>query len=92
MAEARRNLESDEQRDRLDKLLTQMDVVTEKSLGIALPKEITLPAKDRPILEAAIGAGVGYLVTGDLRHFGSYFGQTIAGVTILRPADFLRLQ
>ena len=48
-----------------------------------------LPTKDVPILLAAIEASANYLLTGDLEHFGSYFGQSVSGVHILRPRDYL---
>jgi len=89
-AEARRNLESAEQHERLDELVAQMDVIADAPSEATIPPEVQLPDKDRPILQAAIDAGADYLLTGDVRHFGPYFGQTIGGVTILRPAEYLR--
>ena len=38
-----------------------------------------------PILLAAIEARADYLLTGDFRHFGPYFGKKIEGVTIISP-------
>ena len=37
-----------------------------------------------PCAEASV------LLTGEVAHFGRFFGKTIAGVRILAPADFLR--
>ena len=51
---------------------------------------IALPDKDRPILLAAITARATHLLTGDVQHFGPYFGQQIDGVMILPPAAYLR--
>ena len=53
------------------------------------PTGIILPEKDWPILLSAIRAKATHLLTGDRRHFGTLYGQTIGGVTVLRPADFL---
>lgn len=48
-----------------------------------------LPAKDAPVLAAAITAQADLLVTGDRRHFGPLFGRSIHGVRILSLADGL---
>ena len=53
-----------------------------------LPRGINLPAKDRPILLAAIDAGATHLLTGDWEHFGPYYRQQVAGVLILPPAEY----
>jgi len=57
-----------------------------------LPRRISLPEKDAPILLAAITADATHLLTGDVRHFGLYFGKKIEGSTILLPGDYLRLR
>jgi hypothetical protein len=49
-----------------------------------------LPATDRPIFLSAVAVRATHLLTGDRAHFGPYFGLTIAGVRIERPADYLR--
>lgn len=46
-----------------------------------------LPEKDAPILAAAIAAHADILVTGDRKHFGFLFGQSVRGVLVLPPAD-----
>ena len=82
--EARINLAQPDQRDRLADLtqsLSFFDVIHGK-----LPREISLPEKDKPILLSAIQAQATHLLTGDRRHFGAYFGRTVAGVLILPPA------
>ena len=53
-----------------------------------IPPSIVLPDKDRPILAAAIHSGATHLLTGDSRHFGRHYGQTIEGVLVLPPADY----
>jgi hypothetical protein len=44
--------------------------------------------KDKPILLAAISARADYLLTGDIRDFGRFYGKKINGVTILPPAQY----
>jgi uncharacterized protein len=89
LEEARRNLSDAEQLVRLDGLAGTMEIRVEES-DEPLPEGVALPAKDRPILGAAIRAGATHLLTGDVRHFGRYFGQTVGGVHILPPGDYLR--
>ena len=85
--EASRNLYDGEQRARLVRLLESVEMAD----GMAsLPKGIELPEKDRPILQAAIYAGASHLLTGDLQHFGPYFGRRFEGVLVTLPAEYLR--
>jgi len=88
-AEARTNLDTDEQWARLGKLLSNVACVTEATDPPAVPDHVTLPDKDQPILQAAIRTKAQYLLTGDVRHFGPYLGKTICGVTILTPSQYL---
>lgn len=46
---------------------------------------VGLPAKDQPVLGAAIAARADRLVTGDRTHFGPLFGEMVHGVRILSP-------
>jgi predicted nucleic acid-binding protein len=85
--EALRNLDDGEQRQGLGKLLESVTVVGEAP-GRAL--QVELAAKDRPILAAAIEARATYLLTGDLRDFGRFLGQSVEGVRIVQPAEYLR--
>jgi hypothetical protein len=89
--EARCNLAVDRphQTETLENLLDAMIFVAVPSEGLALPEGVDLPEKDRPILLAAIEAGATHLLTGDKTHFGKYFGQTVSGVLILRPREYL---
>lgn len=48
-----------------------------------------LPAKDAPILAAAVAARAEILVTGDRRHFGPLFGREIERVRVLSLVDGL---
>jgi uncharacterized protein len=56
------------------------------------PAGVNLPDKDQPILQAAIVAGATHLLTGDLKHFGQYYGRTFSGVLILPPSQYLQGQ
>ena len=89
LAEAERNLDTDEERSRLRSLREKLKVV-DASPEAALPAGVELPAKDAPILLAAIDAGATHLLTGDRRHFGHLYGRSIGGVRILAPAAYLR--
>jgi uncharacterized protein len=86
--EARLNLSDDVQKDRLARLLLPLPFCEASERG--LPHGISLPGKDAPILIAAIQAGATHLLTGDVRHFGSYFGKTVEGVLISLPGEYLR--
>jgi hypothetical protein len=57
-----------------------------------LPRGISLPGKDAPILRAAIAADATHLLTGDVRHFGSHFGKKTEGTTIVPPGNYLKLR
>jgi hypothetical protein len=46
--------------------------------------------KDEPLFLAAVTAQATHFLTGDLKHFGPYLGQNIAGVLILRPSVYLQ--
>lgn len=91
VGEARRNL-SAQHKAELDKLLKKITVVPTVQISPynPLPPEaLTLNDKDIPILLDAISARADYLLTGDLSHFGPYFGKAIKGVRILPPAEYL---
>ena len=85
--EARRNLNSRDKLKRLEGLLQSVNVVHETDPDLSCP--IDLPEKDVPVLMAAISAGADYLLTGDVKHFGTFFGKTVMGVQILVPRDYL---
>lgn len=89
--EARRNLSAPEQRAGLDELLATVRI-SDRLADLAAHPEIAasgLPEKDMPILRAAVAAGCTHLVTGDRQHFGHLFGRRVAGVLVLRPAEYL---
>jgi len=86
--EARINLTEQDQRMRLSRLSEKVQLF-EAALR-QIPQGISLPEKDVPILLAAIEARCTHLLTGDVRHFGPYFGNTIEGVSIILPGNYLR--
>ena len=88
--ETRRNLTHADQRTRLEELLKKVEVGEAMMLPPELRGEIDLPEKDWPVLGGAAAAGATHLITGDLRHFGAYFGEEVLGVLVLRPAEYLR--
>jgi predicted nucleic acid-binding protein len=85
--EARRNFFHPDQMKRLENYLPEVRIVSE--VDPSLPCPIELPEKDRPVLMAAISIKADYLMGGDSTHFGKYFGQTVNGVKICRPRDYL---
>jgi len=85
--EARRNLvaKAPEGIAVLDRLLSHMTTSRAQPSDAALEASLPLPAKDRPVLAAAIRQGCAALVTGDRTHFGALYGRTIHGVAIHSP-------
>jgi predicted nucleic acid-binding protein len=88
LEEARINLADSVQRHRLAKLARQVQLLD--AIPRDLPAELSLPDKDVPIFRSAIEARATHLITGDIRHFGPYFGRQIEGILILAPADYLK--
>ena len=82
------NLAEPSQQARLVRLARRLRLVPEAMSG-DLPAGVTLPAKDRPVLLAAMESGATHLLTGDVRDFGRYFGKRIGGVLVLPPGDYL---
>jgi hypothetical protein len=89
--EARRNLADAQAILRLEILLDAVTVVADAPHAMALPDGVTLPAKDVPILLAAIAGQATHLLTGDLRHFGPLYGKTVGGVLVCPPADYCKV-
>ena len=85
--EARRNLvaKAPEAINVLDRLLSRMSTAKAQPSDVALEASLPLPAKDRPVLAAAIRQGCAVLVTGDRTHFGALYGRTIHGIVIHSP-------
>lgn len=89
--EARRNLDNADARDRLDSLLKGVEQVGDPAAALDPEMERGLPENDRPVLRAAMAAGATHLLSGDRRAFGAWYEKRLAGVLVLRPADYLRL-
>ena len=87
VAEARRNLatKAPAAAAALDRLLRHTSQVRDRPAAAAAGELEFLPEKDRPVLAAAIRGGCAALVTGDVAHFGRWFGKTVGGVTIHSP-------
>ena len=92
VGEAYRNLLEDQQRRDLTELLVPISIVETSTDTDASPTPETakLPEKDVPILLAAIVAGATHLITGDVTHFGQYYGEQVEGILVLSPAVYLR--
>jgi predicted nucleic acid-binding protein len=87
--EATRNLAQPAQQRRLAELLETVRVL-ERMEPVSAQQEDRLPDKDRPILRAAVHARATHLVTGDVTHFGPFFGKRLGGVHVVSPGDYLR--
>ena len=85
--EAKRNLLSSEHLRKLEAFLSMVQLVPDVDPSIPCP--IELPEKDHPVLLAAISIKADYLLTGDSIHFGKYFRQTVRGIKICLPRDYL---
>ena len=85
--EAKRNLSQKEHLEKLENYVSKLTIVAEADPSIPCP--IDLPDKDSPVLMSAITAKANYLLTGDVTHFGKYFGKTIMGVRISTARDYL---
>jgi len=88
LEEARFNLSGSDQKRRLARLAQSLQFFEAAPRQFA--RTISLPEKDEPILLAALEARATHLITGDLRHFGPYFGHTIEGILVSLPSDYLQ--
>lgn len=88
VAEARINLAEEVQKDRLKRLADGLQLFDPAELD--LPRGISLPEKDIPILLAAMEARATHLITGDVRHFGRYFNRKISGILVMTAAGYLK--
>lgn len=92
LEEARRNLslKYPEKFAAFGPLVMEMAVVPEATTALTIwATEQALPAKDAPILAAAVQARVDLLVTVDRTHFGHLYGKVLRGVEIVTPAQAL---
>lgn len=87
VAEARRNLvvKGAQSLGDLDELLEAAEVSAYRATQLAPDLATRLPAKDRPILAAAIRLRCDALVTGDRTHFSALYGSVLHGVAVHSP-------
>jgi uncharacterized protein len=85
--EARRNLlaKAPDAMPVLERVLSRVMTPAVRRVDSALEASLPLPAKDRPVLAAAILDACDALVTGDRSHFRPLYGRTIHGVAIHSP-------
>ncbi|NCC25382.1 MAG: PIN domain-containing protein [Deltaproteobacteria bacterium] len=87
LEEARRNLPKADQKTVLENIMRHVALVPEADPTMACP--LDLPSKDRPVFMSAALAQADFFLTGDIRHFGPFFGQTVLGVRILTAREYL---
>ena len=88
--EARRNVLEPPARSRLEVLLSAVAVLPSEPADHEIEGDPEMPPKDRSVLLGALAAGAGFLLTGDMRHFGQFMGRDVAGVRVMLPGEYLR--
>jgi predicted nucleic acid-binding protein len=88
--EARRNVGVPAAAQRLERLIAAIKVLPSEPTDFEIADDPGLPAKDRPVLLAAIVSGADVLLTGDMAHFGGCMGRLVGGVRICLPGEYLR--
>jgi predicted nucleic acid-binding protein len=88
VAECRPNLPQGEPQERLSRLLSQLRVLEFERLPILENAPQDLDSKHQHVLAAAVLARAHFLVTGDIRHFGKWFGASLWGVRVEPPRSF----
>ena len=92
--EARRNLrlKHPDRIDDLERLLQSVELAPEpRPAMIAWALNAGLPAKDAPILAAAVESRCHVLATGDRSDFGVLMGRRLKGTLVMLPVDALDL-
>lgn len=79
--EAKRNIESKRPKQLSEFNKISKRIIVSNAFYSALT--VDLPSQDVPILAGAIGAQCSHLWTGDKKHFGKFYGQSIHGVLIV---------
>ncbi|MBA4370616.1 MAG: DNA-binding protein [Coriobacteriaceae bacterium] len=90
VAEARRNVAELAATARLELLIARLAALPSEPADFEIVDDPGLPAKDRPVLLAAIASGADHLLSGDLAHFGPCMGRVIGGVRVTLPGQYLR--
>lgn len=93
LEEARRNLSEAGQLRALSQMAAALEIIVVHFDPQLLSAEnnLQLPEKDIPIILGAIQGNATHLLTGDVKHFGHLMEQIIHGITILKPAQYLRI-
>jgi predicted nucleic acid-binding protein len=79
--EARRNLER--KRPHLLPGLERLRQIVATTHAFALPPDVPVAEKDKPILAGAVGADCTHLWTSDRLHFGALQGTAVHGVAVV---------
>jgi predicted nucleic acid-binding protein len=87
VVECKRNLPRADQQERLIKLLAAVRILEFQRSPI-LENAPPLPEKDQHVLAAAVLSRADFLVTGDRKHFGHWYGATIFGMRVEPPGRF----
>lgn len=90
LEEARFNLQDQMQQGALRNLSGTLHLF--EAADRLLPRGLSLPDKDAPIFLAAVAARATHLLTGDVQHFGDYFGSRFEGVAIMLPGQYFKLR
>ena len=87
VTECRRNLSREEQQSRLSNFLLALRVLEFPRMPI-LENPPSLPEKDQHVMAAAVLARADFLVTGDRKHFGVWYGGSVCGIRVEPPGRF----
>jgi len=90
LEEARCNLQDESQLRALRNLSGTLHLF--EAADRRLSRGLSLPDKDAPIFLAAVEARATHLLTGDVQHFGQYFGSRFEGVVIMLPGQYFKLR
>jgi predicted nucleic acid-binding protein len=90
LMEARRNAVEPDSAARLERLIEMLVILPSEPANRDIPGNPRLPDKDRPVLLAAMASGAGFLLTGDITHFGACLGKEVGGVRVMLPGAYLR--
>lgn len=89
-AEVERNIQSNH-KIRLAGLLGALQIVdTTVEPDSIIDATPNLPQHSRLTLAAAVASGATHLITGDAGNFGSLYSESVLGVLIQPPADYLK--
>ncbi len=87
VAECRRNLLREEQQSRLAQFLAVVRILEFHRIP-TLENPPPLAEKDQHVFAAAILARAAFLVTGDRKHFGQWYGSAVCGISVEPPGRF----